>query len=424
MPISVNWGGNAMLALGREAGIAQGQAEAARIEAEGMRQMRESLFAGINDAARSLASGIIGRQQLKERQKDRDLRDTISQRSSDTRYDIADANRDARLESDRLKADTQMQVAGLRGDYGLETQKLRNTGRLENTTLLETGRNDRLGVTEGGKNDRFGQGMVERIREHDDKMVVQQQEQDRRQKDSEARRAKLDMDLAQEKDQEKAKRLLHDFVDSEHQQNGGGEPTIDQMNAHAEIDQKGFLSPQTRIALGGKNAAKLPPSENYIATIAATEPRQLKRVAATTYRQMDPSTKLPSGPPIPTQAALKAQAAMQQLANSPRFTPEGGGVDYFTNLQKTRDQYSQEAGTDPIMHSVVQQLDQKIAAEKMKRWHTILPRIHVQIENLPDEDGLSMLRKNGITAQEYFDYMTNMRDSPELYAPAGGGGTR
>lgn len=370
MGIVVRHGGAATIALGREAGIAQGQAAAAEIKTRQDEQLRDAVIG----MATNLASGW--RQRL----------DTLERRRE------AEDQRDFILQRDRLSRDYQTEDREDQQSFTLGRDKSALTQRM---TEFETERGDRskqfdaeFGLRKS-REDRDATNDAEMLNDRLKTGALQREEIAAQAAERQARARKYDADALERQNAEgeeaKQREIILNAIDSEHFDEATGQIVKDggyeTKRAMAMLGEYGKIdwANTPRRASGSKrpyqsSELQLPDAE----MIALTDPLAAMRIAAEQEPLSESQVKgmvtakeegIAAPPPPVTKSAQAMQAAMGRLPNLPQFTREYGGKEYFAKLERTAQQWRAKAPESVA----AQMLTQRVEEERAIRQETVLP---------------------------------------------------
>lgn len=376
MGIVVKHGGSALIALGREAGVAQGEAEAARIKAEQDRQLAQTVLRMGNDLAQGISLRFQRLHDSEEREKQRQFQARENELNRGTRLDVADLNESGR----NYRAGLAEEGKNLRFDAGEEGK----ANRLERNIASKEGMAAASLDERRDYHDR-SLDLGEKKLEASSKLSFQQQENRGRALDLQARgldvreagmslqadkvaqqreKTALAKDLQEQK--VKAEKTLHDALDTENMKRNGGVlvPDLEWAQGHAAVKKMGYLPPalyaNLHASLGGARPTATPLKDDQYAAIAAFDPERAKQVAGA----MDTLSKQP------TPSAMKMQQALLQLTNAPQFNPKDN-PQYFQNMERAVQEWSQAGPPDPMVAPLFEKYEQ----ERQRRQVALLPEV-------------------------------------------------
>lgn len=377
MSIVVNYGGAATLELGRQSGIAQGQAEAAKIDL----QANQLLAQHIVGAASSVAQGITKYFDDQRKTQDEEKQRTFLQSQEDrrlasneyiaglkdtgqtTRTGISDEGKTNRL-GQSITSKEGMAAAAL-GESATHHGVMEDIAqqRTDNSYQIGTEKND-LSFQGGNNRSRALDLQGRRLDQQDAHLGLM------------ANKAASDSALMAKRDQ--ANQLSLDALDSAYSHNGTQPivPDAYYISARAQIahnkawDASTVKHVQSMLSGGPSNSP--PMNDLHYSGVAAYDPGTAMKIAQIT----DPAKQN-----TPTTDALKMQETLKQLPNAPMFKPDKGNVNYFTNLVNAQKAWEQFGPPSPIVDS----LNQAVMQERVKRQTTLLPKV---VDGLDSIDGM------------------------------------
>lgn len=379
MSIVVNYGGAATLELGRQSGIAQGQAEAAKIDLQANQLLAQHIVGAASSVAQGITKYFDDQRKTQDEEKQRTFLQSQEDRRLQNNLDVANvrgnflSDRTDTLESGRNSraADALKQKGDYQGGMldarnfdvnskaDLRAAQINNMPTDEERTAKMQNATDR--TTNAANRNTLGAQKVD----------LQSQNLARLQD-----KAASDSALMAKRDQ--ANQLSLDALDSAYSHNGTQPivPDAYYISARAQIahnkawDASTVQHVQSMLSGGPSNSP--PMNDLHYSGVAAYDPGTAMKIAQIT----DPAKQN-----TPTTDALKMQETLKQLPNAPMFKPDKGNVNYFTNLVNAQKAWEQFGPPSPIVDS----LNQAVMQERVKRQTTLLPKV---VDGLDSIDGM------------------------------------